>query len=174
MPATYHVSFNASADRSASPPSVASIARLTTARSRPELGIARKKNMSAHTDDTTDAEFETVEYDDVDELLATWRSNFERLMDGRWPDDEVTLEWETTDDEAVLRLEEPPEDVVRLDRPGGGPSRSINVYFDQGINAAHESHRFISTQENPMGSGDRKHSAMLAIPLADNRNRRME
>jgi predicted RNA-binding protein YlxR (DUF448 family) len=118
--------------------------------------------------------FDPVEYDGLEDLLDEWQANFERLMDGRWPDDEVSLEWDTTDDEAVLRLKEPPEDAVHIDRLGGGPSRSIWVYFDRAIDAAQESNRFISTQANPMGSGDRKHSAMLAIPLADNRGRYLE
>jgi len=113
---------------------------------------------------------ETVDYATVDDLLEEWQSNFERLMDGFWPDDEVSLEWDTTDEEVVLRIEEPPENVVRVDRPSG-PSRSIWVYFDRGIDAAQESWRFVSSQENPMGQGDRKHSAVLAIPLADNRER---
>ncbi|SNZ12123.1 hypothetical protein SAMN06269185_1507 [Natronoarchaeum philippinense] len=121
-------------------------------------------------DSTSGAErFDPVEYDGPEALLDEWQANFERLMDGRWPDDEVSLEWDTTDDEAVLRLEEPPENATHVDRPGGGPRRSIWVYFDHAINAAQESERFISAQENPMGTGDRKHSAMLAVPVADNR-----
>lgn len=111
----------------------------------------------------------TVEYDSAEELLNEWQSAFERMMEGRWPDDEVELEWETTDDEAVLRLEEPPEDAVCTKRRGSlREERTINIYFDQAINAAQDIHRLISTQENPMGKGDRKHSAMLAIPLRDN------
>jgi hypothetical protein len=114
-------------------------------------------------------QFETVEYAGPDELLDEWQANFERLMDGRWPDDQVSLEWDTTDDEVVLRLEEAPESVTHVDRAGGGPSRSIWLYFDRAIDAAQESNRFVSEQENPMGPGDRKHSAMLAVPVPDNR-----
>lgn len=114
-----------------------------------------------------------VVYEDVKELRDTWRSHFERLMDARGrPDDEVTVEWDTTDDEAVLRLSEPPEAVVTEQRGGSlHSSRTIWQYFDRAIDAAHETHRCISTQQNPMGPDERKHRAMLAIPLADNWDR---
>ena len=111
----------------------------------------------------------TVKYDSVEDLLNEWQSAFERMMDGRWPNDEVELEWETTDEEAVLRLEEPPESAVYVKRRGSlRKGRTINVYFDAAVDAAQDIHRLIISQENPMGEGDRKHSAMLAIPLRDN------
>jgi hypothetical protein len=116
-----------------------------------------------------------VDYEDTEDLLDTWQSNFERMMDGRWPDDDdVTLEWRTTDDEAVLELEEPPENAVIVEKGGGRRVRSIWLYFDLAINAAQDSERFISMQENPMGSDDRKHSALLTVPLEDNRWRHFD
>lgn len=112
------------------------------------------------------------QYVNAEELLEAWKANFERLMDGRWPEDDVALDWDTTDDEAILRIEEPPENTTMIDRPGSRTQRSIWLYFDRGVDAAQESLRLVSSQENPMGSGDAKHSAMLAVPVADNRNTR--
>lgn len=123
------------------------------------------------TDDTE--RFDEIEYVGPDELLDTWQSHFERLMDGRWPDDSVSLEWDTTDDEAVLRIEEPPEDAVTVEWCGS-TCRSISVYFSRAIDAAQESGRFVCEQDNPIGRGDRKHTAMVAVPVTDNRQQIME
>lgn len=112
-------------------------------------------------------------YEDPGSLLEAWRGHYERILEAREdPDDNVVIEWDTTDDEAVLRLEEPPDDVCHIERPGPKrEQRSICAHFDAAIDAAHESGRLIEEQNNPMGADERKHTALLTVPVASNMDR---
>lgn len=104
-------------------------------------------------------------YSRMDALVDTWRANFKRVRDGRVPDEShVTTEWDRTDDEAVLRLELADDAPTHWDRPASrGKSRILQSWFDAAVDAAQETGRYVSAQDNP-----RDGEAMLAIPVAEN------